>query len=494
MNRRDLCRVAFYGATATLLPDVNEIGLWSEETGQSGTGAFRRFVHGNYNLEALVEGRTCTVSFSGRTDWSVEAILEISEGRIRLARKENEAMTVLKESTCSGGGPWKMRLLKQGNFFRYWVNDSSGWIEQPLCAWASDEPIRSCEPFSGYVGVSAEEGSVVSWKITGLSWLPFPEEPVIAPGPDGTFRENQILVGGVLEHRGTYYMYFTGDRFGCEEGAGVREIGVAYSTDLRHWTVEPEPILRVGDKTSWEPTGIYCSGVTTTPDGRIAVMYAAQNFPNWGGFGIAFADHPLGLFQKYEHNPVHKHPVAAHEFDLVQTGDSDRRYLFFYAGLTLSPQRGPAGDRGYLMYSNDLIHWHPHEQNPVFGPETLDNWDAVHVRPRSLNKIGDTWYLWYEGANHWQPPDSFHIDRVESRSWWDTVGLARSKDLVHWEYYPNNPALPGTGISKDHFDTLWVGWPRMFIKDGTGYVFYTGGRAIGLRTIPIRRLTNWQAL
>lgn len=487
-----MCRLAVYSATATILTNASGFDLLASENRQYGKGAFRRLIHGNYNLEAHVEGGNCTVSFSGRPDWPVEAALEVSQDRIQLIRREKDATVILKESASPGSGPWKIRLLKQGNFFRYWVNDSSNWIEQPLCAWASDEPVRYCEPLVGYVGVSAGQGSAISWKITDLPWLPFPEEPVIAPGPDGTFRENQILVGGVLEDKGIYYMYFTGDRFGCEEGAGVREIGVAHSTDLRHWTIEPEPILRVGDKTSWEPTGIYCSGVTKAPDGRFAVMYAAQNFPNWGGFGIAFADHPLGPFHKYVNNPVYKHPVAAHEFDLVRTDDPERRYLFFYAGFTLAPKRGPVGDRGYLMYSNDLIHWHPHEQNPVFGPETLDNWDAVHVRPRSLNKIGDTWYLWYEGANHWTPPAEFHIDRVATPEWWDTVGLARSKDLVHWEYYPNNPGLPGTGISKERFDTFWVGWPRMFIKDGIGYVFYTGGRAIGLRTIPIRQITEWE--
>jgi hypothetical protein len=40
----------------------------------------------------------------------------------------------------------------------------------------------------------------------------------------------------------------------------------------------------------------------------------------------------------------------------------------------------------------------------------------------------------------------------------------------------------------------------MVIKDGSGYVFYTGGTQIGsrtiaqigLRTIPVAQLTNWQ--
>lgn len=71
------------------------------------------------------------------------------------------------------------------------------------------------------------------------------------------------------------------------------------------------------------------------------------------------------------------------------------------------------------------------------------------------------------------------------------MGLARSKNLVDWEYYPRNPALPGLGINADQFDRNWVGWPRMHIKDNIGYVFYTGNAQVGLRTIRIENLTNW---
>ena len=81
---------------------------------------------------------------------------------------------------------------------------------------------------------------------------------------------------------------------------------------------------------------------------------------------------------------------------------------------------------------------------------------------------------------------------MSHHGWWDTVGLARSKDLVNWEYYPRNPALPGLGIGSAQFDNNWVGWPRMFVKDSVGYVFYTGNAQVGLRTIPLDDLINWQ--
>jgi hypothetical protein len=138
-----------------------------------------------------------------------------------------------------------------------------------------------------------------------------------------------------------------------------------------------------------------------------------------------------------------------------------------------------------MLYSNDLLTWIEDEENPIFHPQTTDDWDGIHIRPRSLNRIGDTWYLWYEGCNRWRPENSKH------HGWWDTVGLARSKDLYNWEYYQRNPALPGLGI-EDQFDSNWTGWPRMWVENGIGYVFYTGGGWTGLRTIPIDKLTNWE--
>ena len=492
LNRRDWCKLSVLGATALALAKTEGAFGVSDQANAASGVSVRQLIDGNYDLLTEIAGAKGQVIFSGREDWPIEAALEVADDSFTVVRREKGTRIVLKEQIGNGKSPWKIRLLKKGNFFRYWVNGATGWIREPLGVWDTDHPTHHCEPERGYIGVEVTGGHIVSCNVTLLPWLPSPPAPVITAGPDGTFKENHVLVGGVIEHQGVYYQYFSGARFGCQEGGGAREIGVAHSKDLLKWVVEPEPLVKIGAKNSWEPTGIYCSGAVVTPDGQIAIMYAAQDFPLWGGFGVAFAEHPLGPFRKYEGNPVYKHYTHAHEFSLVRTDEPRRRYLFFYAGFTDKPVRGPAGDRGYICYSNDLIHWEPHEGNPVFGPETLDNWDAIHVRPRGLNRVADTWYLWYEGANHWDPP-TLNGDGTKPSGWWDTVGLARSKDLTNWEYYPRNPALPGSGISKEQFDNSWVGWPRMYIKDGIGYVYYTGGRQIGLRTISIEQLINWQS-
>lgn len=450
-----------------------------------------REVEGNYDLNLQIKGSSANVYFSSNADRSRRISLEISAQGFKVVRHLGFNSQVLKNYTGSGRGSWHVRVLKKGNFYRFWVNESTGWIRDPLGVWETDDPVSKSEPMRAFVGVETPEGtSAETFKVTTLPWLQQVTKPVLLHGPEGTFKEGHVLPGGIIHHSETYYMYFTGSRHGNQEGGGAREIGVASSSDLTTWKVQPEPIVRVGAGDSWEPTGLYCSGAVITPDNKIAIMYAAQDFPNWGGFGLALADHPLGPFRKHSANPVFKFSGPAHEFDLVQVNQRDHRYFLFFSGFTKKPQRGPAGDRGYLIYSDDLTHWTTDPRNPVFSPETLDNWDSIHVRPRSLNKIGDTWYLWYEGNNHWDPGTK-RPDGSDHNGWWDTVGLARSKDLVNWEYYPRNPALPALGISKDQFDHQWVGWPRMVINDDVGYIFYVGGADIGMRTIPLDKLTDW---
>jgi len=332
------------------------------------------------------------------------------------------------------------------------------------------------------LGVETTEGIVIqSCTVTMLPWLQQISKPVIPRGPNGSFYEEQIIPGAIIEYHGRYYMYFMAGMKGNEEGSSRRTIGVAVSKDLNEWAVHPEPLISHKDSPY---DNLHVNGAVVTHEGRVAVMFSAQKFPEWKGFMLAMADNPMGPFALSPDNPVYKHFSAAHEFDLLRVDCPEFRYVLFYAGFTPQPRRGPRGDRGYLLYSDDLVNWQADKWNPVFGPETLDNWDAGHVRPRSLNRIGDTWYLWYEGCNSWK--------RQGHRRWSDTVGLARSKDLVNWEYYPRNPALPGMGVNANQFDSTWVGWPRMFIKDKVGYVFYTGNAQVGLRTIPIDLLTNWK--
>ncbi len=439
-------------------------------------------IRGSYEMNVVLSGRSdaprATVFFAGGPGSGPRASLVLSPSAVLVRREAGDDTSALKQFDGPGVLPWKIRVLKKGNFFRFWVNGKTGWIRGPLGEWEN-----IFEPWDNNVAVETSAGvRVETATVTTLPWLSQRSRQLWENGPPGSWWESGSIPGAIIEYGGKYYIYFLAHRRnpagGEGEAAALRSIGVANSDDLRNWTVHPEPLITADNLPG---DNVYPNAALILPDGRIALLFAVQKMPEWLGFYLAIAKTPLGPFTMHEKNPVHKHFSHAHEFDVVKVEHPDYNYLMLYSGFTPSPPSGPVGDRGYAAYSKDLVTWTMDPRNPVFSPETLDNWDAVHIRPRSLTQLGGTWYLWYEGCNRWTPPKPHH-------GWWDTVGLARSKDLVKWEYYPRNPALPALGIGPEQFDAGWVGWPRMVVKDGIGYVFYSGP---GLRTIEIEKLTNW---
>ena len=76
--------------------------------------------------------------------------------------------------------------------------------------------------------------------------------------------------------------------------------------------------------------------------------------------------------------------------------------------------------------------WTKYAGNPVFPLGENGAWDDNHVRPKGFIKYGNYYYMCNEGAHY--------AEHVEL--WFDQVGMARSKDLIHWERYPYNPIIP----------------------------------------------------
>src|SRR5580658_8501457 len=121
MNRRELCKGALSGAALITTDREGAIRSLLSELVANPTGSMRRLIAGNYELVTEITGEGGTVTFSGREDWPIEAALEISDNTVHLVRRESGQRMLLKEHIGNGGSPWKVRLIKQGNFFRFWV-------------------------------------------------------------------------------------------------------------------------------------------------------------------------------------------------------------------------------------------------------------------------------------------------------------------------------------------------------------------------------------
>jgi hypothetical protein len=453
--------------------------LFSCNSGERGNHVNTKKIKGDYELTTRINHNT-KIFFSGNQESNRKAYLEIKKNGIQIVLLDKGKETVLKTKNGKIDYPTFVKILKNGNYFRFWIGDITEWIRGPLGEWEG-----KLEPLFNEVYIT----TIDSFSIKEREWLKQTKSEVIKYGQDGSFYEQQIIPGAIINYNDRYYMYSMAGMKGNEEGASRRSLCVSVSDNLKDWKVL-HPIIDYTD----EYDNLYANGAVVTNENKVAILYSVQKFPEWKGFMLAIADNPEGPFKLYEHNPVYKHFDAAHEFDLVNLRDSlveyegkKYQYLLFFAGFT--PKMG--GDRGYLLYSNDLINWVDHKNNPIFFPETSDNWDAIHVRPRSLNKIGEYWYLWYEGCNVWNSPG------IKDDLWCDVIGLARSKDLIKWEYHPRNPVLAGTGQNENICGHTWVGWPRMVLKNDTGYVFFCGSQnnrvSTTYRTIALEKLNDWNS-
>jgi predicted GH43/DUF377 family glycosyl hydrolase len=114
--------------------------------------------------------------------------------------------------------------------------------------------------------------------------------------------------------------------------------------------------------------------------------------------------------------------------------------------------------------------WEKYTGNPVDETPTA-LWEVGGVASPDVIKIGDTYYMYYQGDNG--------TGNIK-------IGLATSSDLVNWTHYSGNPILTtGAGGA---WDDNWVSNPTVFEEGGTYYMFYEGDSgtesAIGYATSP----------
>eukprot|EP01065_Artemidia_motanka_P006438 TRINITY_DN13168_c0_g1_i2.p1 TRINITY_DN13168_c0_g1~~TRINITY_DN13168_c0_g1_i2.p1 ORF type:complete len:500 (+),score=82.72 TRINITY_DN13168_c0_g1_i2:182-1681(+) len=406
-------------------------------------------------------------------------------------------------------------VLRRGAYHFLWVNDV--YVTYSLHAagniYCHNGTVDGEEPVEAAAGASVEHGSVVAAGLTPLRWenLPLPRSPVLSPNfaNRSSWYARQAIPGAFLEVEGTYYVFFCGANYadpGVEAGGRV-VTGLMRSTDMAHWEVKQDPVL-VGTEDGWDADNVCVNGAVRTPDGGAALSYAGYRFASaHNGTGrnvdaLGLARIPPGgvwdgVYTKTAEPIIPKGPSGAwdgsaiHEHDFVRLDNGT--YVIFYAACCGDCPGGMC-DQGGLALSDDLKTWTKYAGNPVLKwNRDRQRWDAKHRRPRGLNRVGDLWYLMYEGAAFDSDPGSANCTR-------DSVGLARSKDLLNWETHPLQVSLPWQAGSG--FDSEWTGWPRAHIENGTVYMFYAAGgpdmlnvsrrwASTGLRTWNLSKYVDW---
>ncbi len=105
------------------------------------------------------------------------------------------------------------------------------------------------------------------------------------------------------------------------------------------------------------------------------------------------------------------------------------------------------------VFPRELVDFKPYSSNPVFQAAGAGQWD-VRIRERGwILKEGDEYRLWYTGYDG-------------TREGQKMLGLATSRDGIHWERHPQNP------IYRDH----WVEDMMVLKHEGVYYMFAEGAQ------------------
>lgn len=413
-----------------------------------------------------------------------------SRGAYHFKNPEKEWKKIQEKIYLRDGGWHKIKILKTGGVIATHMDD--------LLYYTAVWPTFA----SGNFGFRFyEKGTTyIDWiKVYQVPTMKkHPKNPVLSVGPAGSWEENQVFPGAILEEKGTFYLYYIGkDKSDPKiEAGGVNRIGVATSKNLVDWKkYEKNPILDLGPEGSWDSKMMMCGGIIKHTDGKYYLFYSGFS-DWWSGIGVAIGHGPLDPFKKYKGNPIIK-PGAPGEFD-CQGGFhvftvfrwKDGKYAMLYPGFN------GLYDRGGLATSEDLLHWKSYPRNPVFPGGALGSVDEGHVRPSGVVKVGDTFLMFYEGC-HYRVTEGYEEDYTHGGMWYDNDCLAKSKDLLHWERYPFNPILP-IGAGEDAPDYIVTEWARPIVVNGKLFVLYALADhypfSIGLAQIDLSEIEEWLKL
>ena len=142
--------------------------------------------------------------------------------------------------------------------------------------------------------------------------------------------------------------------------------------------------------------------------------------------------------------------------------------LFFYTWDSNSyPSASVIGRAGECIGGPAMAQWFVHTE-PILQPGAAGNWDAKQVLAPHVLKTSDGYVMYYSGVG---------------ASGIQMIGMATSKDEVHWTKY-NDPATTDTLFAdtdpvfqpgdKGAWDGEWVHQPRVFHTPDGWVMFYRG--------------------
>jgi hypothetical protein len=179
---------------------------------------------------------------------------------------------------------------------------------------------------------TARAGTVADPFSGGGAWLPYTNNPILTPGPPGSWDAGAIETMTVVNVAATYHLYYEGWARRADGTLGVIQIGHATSNDGLHWTKDPlNPVLPKGKGNEWDRSG------TWDP----SILYEDGIFKLWYG-GSKGQDCEWGYAASIDGARFEKHGQLSQlgqvEDDHVVHDRATGRYFMYYWNRQYEPE------------------------------------------------------------------------------------------------------------------------------------------------------------
>lgn len=161
------------------------------------------------------------------------------------------------------------------------------------------------------------------------------------------------------------------------------------SRDLVHWTKHPK-VISV-ENVKWVGYSLWAPSIIAA-NGKYYLFFGGndiQNDQEYGGIGVAVADHPAGPFVDALGKPlIDKFHNGAQPIDQFVFRDDDGKYYMYYGGWSHC---------NVTLLSDDLVSLVPFEDGAYFKEVTPANYKEG---PFMFKRNGKYYFMWSEG--NWQ--------------------------------------------------------------------------------------------